>query len=485
MLTNKTYNYFVFYLSGMFVELLGNSWWHSLIHEKNIAKSNFYLSFLNNKKDKYRFALVKCTFKAVKKLLQILYMRCLFSNKTDLSKYKNVVVKYFSTHLDFIDSNVLSILIPQRSDYKEVKQKKLICIYSFINPIDFFIVVYKYFCVLLRLAVYSPELRYLITQYSTEFFGSDAFPFLKKDFYISFVGDVLIEGLFYEKIFTNIRRESKAVKKLVYVHEGLAWEKALCEVFKTSEAEVIGLVCSAVHSNVTSFFCSSFEKNMPKPNRLGVLGELQKKQFEKCYSNVFIYGSGRYNNLKSIVDNSCNSSIKKDKGILISLSFDNKVNEATLKFIYAALSHNYRIRMTMHPKGTPSQQMLKYYQLDRRSVEEIMQDYNVVICCGDTSFAFTAYAYGKIIVSLNVKGQLELNPLAEFCREDLVITKTPDELRNYINRLYKYGYSTLYNFGCNKLKRRRQQFLNKYFDFVSKEEMIKRIFYERKSDCLS
>src|SRR4030042_6374492 len=478
---NESYNTFIFSISSIFENIFGNVWWYSLIHEKNINKSSFFLNYINNKKVKYSFALSRSVYGALKKYLTVLYLKFSLYRSVDIKDEKYFSVKYLSDHLSFLKETT-EIIIPQKIDYKELKYRQLayniVCIYNFITLFDFVEIFFRYWYVLSCFIIYKRFLCWRLKFNGEQFLGCDANTFLKRDFYRSFAGDVLMEGLMYEYVFSNLKKRALSAKKIVYVYEGLAWEKALCLQFRDTKVETVGLVCSAVHRNVLNFFYSRLEVNtMPVPKRLGVLGEFQKQQFN-MYKNVFVYGAGRYSHLKDIKSNCLTSSIEKNKSILVVLSYDNSNNEALLKFVKSALGSTYNIRILKHPKAKPIPPKIDYYQTEKRKIVDVVNEYNIIICSGDTSFVFTAFVYGKLIVCPVIKGQLILNPLLENKDTELEVLKDPMDLKCFVNKVYQFGYSRIYNWSYHSRNKNRKMILNKYFDFVTNEEMNRRIFDE-------
>lgn len=333
----NNYLKFITYLSENLSEMFGNVWWYSLVHEKNIYKSRTFHDLGKGLKPNNRWVVIGSLFFAVKKFCVLLVRYCIFSfgRKMPKVRTKNLTVSYFGFHLGDL-SDVTKVLLPQKNDWKKVfkmvQHNEIYALDSFMKLSDFVYILGMYFVTVFRffLLIISGRLRELF-YYGDWIVCEHNYNFFKKDMWRSFVGDILLEGLYFDRCFKNLSK-SFYIKKVIYVYEGLAWEKALCIAFK--DVTKVGVFYTAPVVNFTHYHYYPREvKIMPKPNHLGVQGKIPLQLMQKTYGErVFVLGSTRYAYLKRWLGNANSPKFMKQY-VLVVLGCDGEQSKELIDYV--------------------------------------------------------------------------------------------------------------------------------------------------------
>ena len=288
----------------------GDVWWYSLVHEKNIFKSMSFHNFFKMNTPDNRWVKSKSVLKGIKKCLFFIYRY--WNKPRRKTKFKwSLIVSYGESHLKKLEDTGEStiVVIPTKNNYKRLLQDdKYRLIDEWLYLKDFFVVLVKYFQTLYKFILLDfSENKTLIIAYVHE------------DWWRSFAGDVLVEGLFFEQMFKNLEKQGRdKISKVKYVYEGQAWEKSLCVAFKDKKYNKRGELQSAVGQNTLQYYYHQDElKIMPRPNKIDVCGFIAHKTMSEFYGkDVFVVGDLRMN-VKNKLMNFKKDDIIKEKTLVI------------------------------------------------------------------------------------------------------------------------------------------------------------------------
>jgi len=405
----EKYLRFTALLGLTYSKIFGNIWWYSLVHEKNTSISKAYHHLCKGIVEKERFLLLKCFILAIKKYFTFIY-RYFYFWKKDIKVESEILVGYTNL-IDSLktDSNTI-IYIPQRKDYKLIGNKLVID--NFLNWTDFIFIPFKYIVIALIFLFCHYHKKLFITIALIVGLSRQAYDVDKSDLYHSFMGEVLVEGLFFERAFKNLAKRN--IKKIIYVYEGRAWEKALCIAFPYTKK--IGVMCSLPCLNTLQMFYDIIDiyNGMPKPDYLGVMGRKSKEIMDEVYGKdkVFILGTTRHGYLENVEQS------KKEKIIGIIFSSNDDMNKELYDYIF----ENYdkyvlQIRIALHPDCNSTQDSCLYIVDDLKSILEKA----FVIIVTNSSVAMEAMAYGIPSIIPELKSYVSMIP------EGIVICKDISE----------------------------------------------------------
>lgn len=425
-MNRENYLKFTGFLSQVFHKKFGNVWWYSLLHEKNSSKSNLiHKVWKDLPPDPY--SIWQSLYSALRKFIVYFARYFIFKFKREAKLKKNVFFSYYGNYFSVLynlpDSSV--VILPQKTDWKEVwKDKEVLALDQFLSIKDFWYVFRDYFKTLWRFAASYNKLKYGINICACIYFDRRiGWLLFKEEVLKSFAGDVLVEGLFFEKIFHRLFLQNReTLKKLIYVHEGQAWEKAL--LLKAEHQEVIGVLCTLPSPNVMNFWYHKDEvKIMPYPRKLGVIGLNSFADFSRMYGDrvVFILGTTRHQHLKD-VENS------KGHSTLVILGYNSDENEELLDYL-EDVDKGYIIRQ--HPK-------FKSKEIEYESLDCVLRSANKVYMHSDSMTSFEAFAMGIEVVIPELENFADLNPLPEDFRGYAGSNKTGDRF-NYISPYFTFN----------------------------------------------
>ncbi len=411
-------------LTSKYQKKFGNIWYLSLLSEKNPVKMRTFHIIMKELEPETRsiFPFVK---QAVKKYLSFFARYCLFKFKESKKPVKNLFITYPGNHLkslyDLPDSEIL--LLPQKTDWKEVWNSQSRCLYEFIRLSDFLYIGFKFVMYTLVYLKHFMPLKNDICLLSKALLNrDDGWELFQEEIVRSFAGDILIENLFYERIFKNISKNYLELQKIIFPYEGQGWEKALILNVK---AKSVGVLCTIPSHNMMSFW-----GNEITPDHIGVIGLSSYHQFKDYYGDkVFILGSTRHRYLKDV-------ETSKGKETLVILGHDEKQNQLLLDYAKEFIKE-YRVRY--HPtKVKPLYGTLK---------EDLMSA-KMIVLNSDSMVSIEAYMMGIQSEIVLFEEYVDLNPL------EISLRRTDFSVEKFDNR----------------------ETVKKYlFEFNSDEEMIRRI----------
>ncbi len=228
---------------------------------------------------------------------------------------------------------------------------------EFLRIVDFFIVLlqYTYLSIkfFLKLSYVSMKFKYL---------GNiNIWMIFRKNWYDSFSGWVLIEGLIYYRIFNRLFHQLKKDIAITYLAENHAWEKALnIAGHKRKNSKIIGIQHTHVPLLLLNYFSYKEElkeggdiQTMPKPDYLACVGHIPAKFFKDMgwdKKRVFVLGNIRFQHYRYLLKHRVVWKERKNR-IIIALSIDPKESKEVLLYAYQAFRDkpNYQILVKSHP----------------------------------------------------------------------------------------------------------------------------------------
>lgn len=412
---------FVYRLSKNFHKKFGNIWWYSLLHEKNTSKSDTIHVLLKDLNPPEKRHILSYLLEAVMKYFVFVTRYCLFKLKRTRpnTEVKNLFVSYYADFFDVLygleDSEVL--IIPQKFDWKSVwRDEGRVAVDQFLSFKDLIVVPLLYINNVFKFLVYGWSLKRQIELFGDVFLErDDAWYIFRDEVLKSFLGSVLVEGLFFEKIYLGIFLQFSNIEKIIYVYEGLQWEKALCLVFK--DKKKIGVLCTLPSKNMTQFWYDRNELDiMPVADKLCVIGP-RSGGLSMATKRVVELGATRHGYLQSLIGRE----VKSDR-VVVALGYNDKQNEELVEWVYDSDYKNVYVRE--HPSRKFTQDRFPY-------------DMNPNLECGtlmvssDSMITFDAVALGIDINIVELDSYANLSPIpAEFYdwRKPMF---SPDRLNEY------------------------------------------------------
>ena len=452
---------FIAHLSKKYSRSFGNVWWYSLLHEKNSAgKSRAYHNLCKGIEPKH-FNIWIAFCLGIKKLL-VLFIRHFIFRKgyKKHTGQENIFISYSQEFLyPFNDSDGLWILLPQMNKWREDRGKLVVD--NFISLNDLFRLFGKYLSLLPWHLYYVSKLKKEFAETVCHSNSIFAYSYFKEEILRSFFGDVLVEGLFYEIAFKNIRNRYKnpETKKIVYPYEGQHWEKALCIAFTYSQIELISILCTPPVTGMLNYWYDREEADlMPKPDRIGVLGSVTYYWFKKMYGDrVFIAGPMRFRYIENLLIEEIKEVKESYKYLFVILPSVKEYADELLDFV-TKINHDY-IVVKPHPDYMGIKLHKKYSVYYGEDIEYYLRR-SIAVISIDSSVSFMAATMGVPVIVPELKSIVSLNPLNDFGGEVIPIDDSyafDAALRDLSNGTYE------------NLKEVNKDFVRKYFRFDKNE----------------
>lgn len=418
MISKDDYLNFIDKLTEKYSKRFGDVWWCSLISEKNPSKSLVYHNLVKGNIPNDKYIAIKSVVKGLKKYLSFIVRKVIFGNKYYHGDPETIFITYNKEFMfPFTEEDGLHIFMPQKNQWRKYKDKLVID--HFVSMFELnFILSFRYLKEILKNII--PTFL-LYRDISNSFFPYKIF---KGDIWRSFAGDVLVEGLFYEIVFSNIKKRFTKLEKIIYPYEGQAWEKALCSKFDMQSVKRIGILCSTPSDNTLNFWYSEkeIELGLPVPDYLGVFGNNLKDRFN-IYKHLeylnnpmtFVIGPMRFRNIEKLLADGKESIIIYD--ILVVMPSNERMALELFDYIlqkYKGTSKDKvnKIAIKPHPDNrfdlfkTEGNMMIAY----GGEMEDLITKSKIVISV-DSSAEFMALALGKQIISPTLPSFIGLSPV--------------------------------------------------------------------------
>lgn len=461
----KSYIKFVADIGIYLRELFGRFWWYSLVHEKNTLISDVYHNLCLGTHAKKDYSFLDSLRDAVVKYFSFVVRYFIFFRSVRRIRGDELLVTYYGDFLVALKTKKNKYMyVPQKKDWKKIwKEKDCYVIDNFISWFDFVYVLILYFKVTFLFLTNIHMIRNLFESYAAiNKLPLNIYEISKEDLYHSFAGDVLIEGIFYDRMFNRMSRKIKNTslnKKIIYVFEGRNWEKALCYHFSKSGyfVEKIGVVCSAISDNNLQFFYDPIEVNrMPLPEHIGVPGEIPKKKLGEVYGDesVFVLGS---NKVFSWITNYLN---EKKNEILLVLGYSDKQNLELLEFVKSTGIENVVVKL--HPDNKLTKEEIGF------EIEEklILHDKKTVMAVSST-ITLDALSCCIPIIVPQLEHYVDFIPIDDTYKGQQFCYRVTN-IEELLSALAKVEYVKLNWESC-------REYVDMYFVFKTREEMRRTI----------
>ncbi len=312
---------------------------------------------------------------------------------------------------------------------------------SFISLKLFLIVGLKYIKFIFLLFRFYNQKTVLESKINNHFFWS----LLKKDLRNSLLGPNIIKNIF---IYLQLREFFSFIpqqKKILYLHEGQGWEKALISIAnRNRNIDLIGVIQSPVRFWDIKLFKSLLDEQKTgyesqlTPNKIAIntyngLDLLEEYGVKK--EKIIMVEPLRY---KIINYKSENINLSEKLSILVLGSYVKEVTEDLVLIINKLsneLDFDYKFRP--HP-GQIIQNKFNNFKYDlSKNLSNAISRHNVMIVAGDSSVAIDVYLAKKELLIYLKKGDLNYSPLRN--NKNVNFLYNEESIREYIsNLIFKY-----------------------------------------------
>lgn len=284
----EKYLRFIAIMGDLFSGPFGKAWSYSALCEKNVYRFRSYHTLSKGLKPEGRLFALKSPLLALRRWLSFAGEKVFSGGRKDSRNAppKYIVVSYSNPVLFnlFSPDEVVWIVLPQKGEGKIRDAER---IGAFIGWFDLAKIAVLYFFQAIPFLFWWFPFRIRFRAVSRNAFGLDVWPHFREEIWRSFLGDVLVSGIYYDFAFRNMARKYPD-QKIFYQYEGYAWEKGLCLNF--GRERMTGVLFHAVSPNVLNCFCGMGE---PLPGRLAVPGRKMEALFADAFGDrvdVFILG---------------------------------------------------------------------------------------------------------------------------------------------------------------------------------------------------
>lgn len=320
--------------------------------------------------------------------------------------------------------------------------------------------------------------------------GVNIWPLFKKDWYRSFCGWILIDGLLHYRIFTKVFSQLKEDTIITYFAENHAWEKALnVAAHKKGRLKVIGIqhtIVSLLHlmyfNHKTELQYKNDIQTMPKPDFLACVGKMPAEFFQKMGWNenrVFVWGAIRFQHFKHLLKHNTPWNNRENK-VVIALSISDEESKEVLLYAYQAFKNNpyYQVIIKGHPflfvsslvESLNIKLNANIFKIVDTPLNKLLPTAKALVAAG-SSASLEGIACQCPVIIPRLAGTVDMNPLSGI--SDLPIyVESPENLRKVVDEIMDREDSPISYEKC-------RTFIENYCEFLdSDEEFLRRL--ERK-----
>jgi len=317
----------------------------------------------------------------------------------------------------------------------------------------------------------------------------------KDDWYLSFSGHTLLEGLFYYRAFKKVFSQLQKGATIIYLAENHAWEKALnTAAHKRKGLKTIGIQHTITPLLLLNYFNDKKElgngnyiQKMPKPDFLGCVGNIPYQLFKKSgwdEKELFILGAMRHQYLKDYLNNEILWKEKENK-VVVALSIMPEESREILLYIYYAFkdSPGYKVMIKGHP-FLDTQKLIcslkfkfnaRIFEFTKTPLSQLLPKAKCLIVT-ESSATLEGIALGCVVIVPKLSGVIDINPLSGISNLPIYV-ESPEELQKVTEEIMKrserfYSYDR-----CRAL-------IEKYFEFpYTDKEFLRRLEDSDKKNC--
>jgi surface carbohydrate biosynthesis protein (TIGR04326 family) len=296
----------------------------------------------------------------------------------------------------------------------------------------------------------------------------------RKEWYSSFAGWTLLEGMIYYRAYKNLVSHLDSDIAIIYLAEMHPWEKALNAVANERKIRTIGIQHSNVSLLLLNYFNHKIEMaDMPRPDYIACVGEIAKSFFIESgweKNRVIVLGTMRHGHLKETLKSQIPWNTRENK-VVVALSIDPKESKEVLNFVYQAYKGQtkYKVLIKGHPllKVPPMVDALglkldpETFQIVDTPLGELLSKAKVMIGV-EGSPSLEGIANQCPVIIPNLRNALDLNPLS-YITDLPIYGGGPEDLRKITKEIMCNGKSPIKYIECKK-------FIESYFNFPENDE---------------
>jgi surface carbohydrate biosynthesis protein (TIGR04326 family) len=277
----------------------------------------------------------------------------------------------------------------------------------------------------------------------------------RQEWYSSFCGWTLVEGLAFYHAFCNAIDEMGDDAVVLYPAEMQAWEKALNIAARERGVRTVGVQHTTVPVLILAYFNhpkdmeeGDYVSKLPRPDLLACVGDVARKLFiESGWSEeqVFSWGAIRFEQYVSAMDNKVAWEDREDL-VVVALSYSRKESGEVIRYIHEAFKDRpgYKVLIKGHPVHPVPPIVASLgisldadvFQIVETPLGELMPRAKVMIVT-ESSAALESLANQCPVVIPRLANTLDMNPLTGI--SDLPIyVNTPVDLRDETDRIMSF-----------------------------------------------
>ncbi|OGW84707.1 MAG: hypothetical protein A2987_06650 [Omnitrophica bacterium RIFCSPLOWO2_01_FULL_45_10] len=331
-----------------------------------------------------------------------------------------------------------------------------------------------------KISAFSEGLKYSNSQINI-------WSLFEDDFFSSFAGSALMNGIFFHKIFRNISNEIKEKTIVLYPLENKAWERALNFVFHERDVKTVGILHTAISLLLLQFFDYRDDlredlrtaSSIPLPARIACYGKSSLELLKKSGwsdKKIFLLSAIRYQHLKEYLKSDIPWNNRENK-VLVVLSVNRKELREMLIYIHQAFNGktDYQVILKEHYLY-PVKLLVRSLGINFDSDTFVVSNDNIMnflssakaAIVASSSAALESIAVGCPVIVPRLSSVVDMNPLSGV--SDLAVySNSPAHLRKIVDDYMRREEGPLAH-------ERRKNFIENYFDLTStSDNLVERI----------
>lgn len=326
--------------------------------------------------------------------------------------------------------------------------------------------------------------------------GWNLWEIFKDDWFSSFSGAVLMNGLAYHRLFENLSRSVEDGSTVIYLAENQGWEKAMNAVFREGkDLRTVGII----HTTAPLLYLPYFDfkdslktgpddgLSMPAPDCLACSGNITWKLLVDSgwgSSRAFPYFAVRYQHLRDRLKEDI-SWVSRQDMILISLTSTtpNQVREMLL-YINEAFKgrEGYRVVIKEH-YAYPLKSLLKrlnveldekVFYFSNENLDTLLRSAKAIVV-SDSSVSLDSMAFACPVIIPRLSSVVDTNPLSRISDMPIYVN-SPKELRDAVETIIRSKGSPVEPARCKGL-------VKDYFEMVNDGSDLLAEFETHLSNC--